>query len=346
MGQDVSLEIAGQISGAKVFGSSDNIRHGRYQFLIKRIFAELVDTDLGKNKMAFWEFKVLKAEANPQVEGDKGTDGKLIDDGTNPNRVGTDCALKINFDGPGARSAGANVKQAILALFNKQDGEISDEEINKTWVDLARRRSVRKGEQIGFDQQKGQPIIATEDLPANPACGMVIDCYTRAKKKRTPNEKGAYITKLIFMCAAPIGTGLNAPAEVMKRRAEIEAMQMDDEDDEATPGAPGAPGVQRPAPPSTGAVVPGMQAVPAGMMQQPQGPRLMTEMQHPMQQAQAPVTQAVPPPPPAPPAPVVAAWAPQAPWIPHPSAPGFFWSDPSLGGNNSVKSEAQLRTGQ
>jgi hypothetical protein len=340
MGQDVSLEIAGEISGAKVFGSSDNIRHGRYRFLIKKIFAELVETDAGKNKFAFWEFRVLKAEPNPQTEGDRDSTGKLIDDGNKPNAVGTDCAMKVNFDGPGGRSAGSNIKRGILALFNKNDGEIDDSEINKTWIDLARRKGVKSGDMIGFDATNNKPLYATEDKVGNPACGMIIDCYTMAKRKKKANDKGTHITKLIFTCAFPIGQGENAPNLVAQRRAEIEATMADD-DDEDTTTAPasgasstiaGAPTVPQPA------TAPGY--------------NLPSTVTAPVV---APVVAAAPPPP-APPAPPVppAAFVPQAPWVPHPSQPmgatpdtRWYWSNPALpGGNNNVKNESQLRSGQ
>jgi len=328
MGQDVSLEIADEIASAKVFGSSDNIRHGRYRFLIKRIFAELVETDSGKNKFAFWEFRVLKSEPNPQTEGDRDASGKLIDDGTKPNAVGSDCAMKVNFDGPGGRSAGSNIKRGIQGLFNKS--EISEEEMKKTWVDLARQKSVKKGEICGFNAQTNQPIYATEDKIANPACGMVIDCYTRPKKKKKANDKGAYITMLIFTCAAPIGEGENAPELVAKRRAEVEATMLgDDDDDDVTPSP------QAPSP----------MAVPSAPVPQAYAP--------PAPQAVAPLPPA-PPAPPAPPPPVVAPFVPPAPWVAHPSMPPgptpetrWFWSNPSFpGGDNSVRSEAQLRAGR
>jgi hypothetical protein len=317
MGQDVSAELAGLISGSKVFGASDNIRHGKYTFLIKRIFADMVETDKGNNKMAFWEFTVLKAEPNPQIEGDHvdypGSSGPLKDDGTKPNGVGTSCALKVNFDGPGGRSAGSNIKAAILALFNLQDGQVPDAEINNTWVDLSRRKSCKKGDIVGFDAATNQPIHADKDKLANPACGMVINCTTMSKKKKTANDKGAYVTKLIWSCAAPIGTGENSPELVAKRRAEVEASSSDD--DEVETAAVAAP-----------------QALPAVQV--------------------APTV--APPAPPAVPAPPVApaVFTPSAPWVKHPTAFGatpetrFFWSNPQLGGDNSVKSEVQLRAGQ
>src|SRR5262249_3111567 len=125
MTQDVSSEVAGLISGAKVFGSSDNIRHGVYKFRIKRIFAQLVEVEGGQHKFAFVEMTPIESRPNPQTEGDHtdypGVAGPLKDDGTRPNQVGSNCALKVDFDGAGARSAGANIKQFILALFNKRD---------------------------------------------------------------------------------------------------------------------------------------------------------------------------------------------------------------------------------
>lgn len=320
MGQDVSSEVAGMISGAKVFGSSDNIRHGKYKFLIKRIFAELVETDAGKHRMAFWELTPIESLPNPQIEGDHvdypGAAGPLKDDGTKPNAVGSNCALKVDFDGPGARSAGSNIKAPTLALFNRHDGEVSDDEINKTWIDLSRRKDLKVNDAIGIDPATNQPILAKEARPANPACGMVINCTTVAKRKKTANDKGAYVTKLVWTCASPIGTGENAPELVAKRRAEILANQSDD-DEEVT--APPANGVQPYAQP----------------------------------QAVAAPVQPPAPPPPAPSVPDVAAFTPQVPFVKHPTAaPGvtpetrWYWSDPKLGGNNSIKNEAQLRSGQ
>jgi hypothetical protein len=74
--------------------------------------------------------------------------------------------------------------------------------------------------------------------------------------------------------------------------------------------------------------------------------------------AMAPSEQAVgapvaPPPAPSAPPPPSSEFAPVVPWVKHPTAaPGttpesrFFWSNPTLGGDNTVKSEAQLRAGQ
>jgi hypothetical protein len=321
MAEDVSAEVAGNISGSKVFGGSENIRHGKYKMLIRRIFAQKVEIDEGEHKMAFWELTPLESKPNPQIEGDHvdypGNAGPLKDDGMHPNPVGSNCALKVDFDGPGARSAGSNIKSAILGLFGKRDGEIPDSEINKTWIDLARVRPLKVGDAIGIDSTTNQPIFSKVEKAANPACGMIIYCETLPKRKKKPNDKGAYVTKLLWSCGgSPAGVGENAPDLVAKRRAEIEAATpADDEEETSSPPAPYA------AP-----------AAPA-----------------------APAVAVAPPPPPAPPAPPAptAEFTPVKPWEWHPSQPKgptpetqWLWSNPAHGGNNAIKSVAQLRTGQ
>jgi hypothetical protein len=310
MGQDVSGDIADDIGKAKVFGSSENIRHGKYKFLIKRIHAELIESDKGKHKMAFWEVTPLESLPNPQVEGDHVdyplSAGPLKDDGNKPNSVGSECAMKVDFDGPGAQSAGSNIKEAILALFNKKDSEISATDVTSTWRDL----SLQKDLNVGDIERvvDGKPVYATKFKPANPACGMVIGCTTQVKRKRKANEKGAFVTKLVWHCVAPIGTGENAPELVAKRRADIEA-SMDDVPDETvtvptTAMAPahsnGTNGAQAQVPPPPPAAV------------------------------------VAPPPPPAP-AVTVAAVFPPAGWYAHPGIPGSFHD------GKNVKTEAELR---
>lgn len=320
MGQDVSAEVAELIGSSKVFGSSDNIRHGTYKFLIKRCFSDLVEMDAGKHRMSFVEVTPLESKPNPQFEGDHidypGTAGPLKDDGNKPNAVGSNCALKVDHDGAGARSAGSNVKAFILGLFNAQDGQISDDQINKTWIDLARRKPCKAGDIIGFDPATQQPVKAAEDKIENPACGMVINCTTTTKKKKTPNDKGAFITKLVWSCASPIGTGENSKELVAKRRAEILANQSPDDDEEVV-AAPAAASPQAVAAPS------------------------------------APAVAAPPPPPAAPAAPAVSAeFVPQAPWTKHPLHFGptlesqWYFSDPAKGGNGKdVKNAAALKAG-
>jgi hypothetical protein len=322
MSEDVSAQVAGLISGSKVFGGSDNIRHGKYVLMIKRIFADLVDTDKGKHKMAFVEMEPIKSEHNPQVEGDRVDyvsptapgSGPLKDDGTKPNGVGTACALKVDFDGAGGRSAGSNIKAFILALFGKREGEIPDEEVNKTWLDLSLTRDLKAGECY-----PGTNIPAPTAKRANPACGMIIGCTTMTKRKKTPNEKGAHITKLLWQPAAPFGQGENAPDKVAARRLEIESKMTAPDEEEDTTATPAAPGVN-----------------PYAQAQQVVAP------------VAAPVVTPTLPPP-APPPPVVVApqpFVPVAPWEPHPTHPGFFWSNPAKGGSNAVKNEQQLRSGQ
>jgi len=321
MAEDVSAQVAGLISGSKVFGGSDNIRHGKYVFVIKRIFADLVDTDKGKHKMAFCELEPIKSEHNPQTEGDRVDyvsptqpgSGPLKDDGTKPNSVGTSCALKVDFDGSGGRSAGSNIKAFILALFGKREGEIPDEEVNKTWLDLSLTRDLKAGECY-----PGTNIPAPTAKRANPACGMIIACTTMTKRKKTPNDKGAHITKLLWAPAAPFGQGENAPDKVAIRRAEMEAKMTTPDEEEETVSTPAAPGVN---------------------------PYQQAQQQQPLSQAPVSPMPAVAPPPP----PMVVQpppFVPTPPWEAHPSHPGYFWSNPARGGNNAVKTADQIRLGQ
>lgn len=319
---DIASQLAAQISSSKVFGASENIRHGKYKFLITNIIAQEVDGEAGKHRMAFWEFEVLEAAPNPQVEGDRvdylGPNspgvGPLKDDGMRPNPVGSKCALKVDFDGAGGRSAGSNIKAAILGLFGKREGEISEAEVGKTWTDLERQRDVKKGQPIGVDSS-GQVILAQQDKRAQPARGMIIYCTTRSKKKKTANDKGAYITQLMWDCGgSPPGVADNAPALVAERRARIELGMAGELDNAPVAAAPVA-------------------FAPV---------------------AAAPVASAPAPMPPAPPvlpsAPL--SFMPPAPWELHPdkqyqgSTPDarWYWSNPARGGDNSLKTEAQLRS--
>lgn len=52
---DISAELAGTIAKAEVFDSSDNIRHGIYKVVIRKIHADRVETKQGKHKFVFWE---------------------------------------------------------------------------------------------------------------------------------------------------------------------------------------------------------------------------------------------------------------------------------------------------
>lgn len=310
--KDISSEVANLIASAEVFGSSDNIRHGKYKFIIRRIFAEEVAIKTGaKHKMAFMEVTPYESLPNPQIEGDRVNNADpsspLIDNGMNPNPVGSVCAVKVDFDGPGAKPQASTLKQAIHALLGKREGELSQEDFSATWEDLARQKDVQAGDVIGFDLKTKQPIVAKKAKKANPACGMVLSCHTAARKKKTPNEKGAYITKLIFECISPPGVGENAPELVAKRKSEIERSAVVEEEEEEMPVAAASIPI-----PANGAPV------------------------TPMPTPSAPL-----PPPPPPPAPAV--FVPPAPWVEHPTSKGWYWSDPSKGGNNQVVSEAQLR---
>lgn len=325
---DISAELAGAIADAEVFGSSDNIRHGIYKFIIRKIHADLVEVNKGKHKFVFWELEPYESLPNPQVEGDRvdyvspsqpGT-GPLKDDGTKPNAVGSQCALKVDFDGNGARSAPANAQAPILALFNKEKGQMSKEELADTWKDISRKQAVRKGEPIGFNSETKQVVLADKDKQAQPARGMVIGCRTSVKKKKEPNENGAYVTRLNWFCIAPIGQGDNSWDKIKERRAKIEAQGVDADDDDEDKPSSSSTGPQMP-------VGAGM-APPSGM--------------------QVPAAPPAPPAPPSPPAPPAAPWAPPQGWTAY-TDPKFFGATPETRwyhNNGTVKNEAQLRAGQ
>jgi hypothetical protein len=304
--QDCSAETAADVADATTYDRSENIRHGTYQFLIRRVRCTPIKTQNGFHKYGFWELTTLESKPNPQSEGDHvdfpNVLGPLKDDGTKPNTVGSNCALKADFDGTAAIMARANIQDAILAFYNKRSGEASKDELAEAWIDLCRLVPLKVGE---YDMATKQP--ATRAKPANPACGVVINCTTMTIKKKTPNDKGAFVTKLIWSCAAPLGTGINSAEHIAKRRAEIEATAFDDEaEDAATPTAP-TPAATAPAAP----------------------------------------TPSVPPPPPAVPVVAFKPAAPWVKHPdPAAQAQGWFWSDPALGGNNAVRNEQQIRNGQ
>lgn len=315
MVEDVTSQIGDLMAKAKTFGNSDNIRCGKYEFLIKRIFADKMES----GRFAIAEFKTLKSEPNPQVVPTGVTVGTQFDDGMKPNAVGSDCALKINFDGNGAKSAPGNLRAFVLGLFGKTEGEVTEGEANETWKDISRSKDLKQGELIGV--ANGQPVYAKEAKAANPCAGWIIRCIAKMKEKKKTRDvkdldpsKREYVTVFTWECVAAPGTGLNSKDEVMKRRAELLAASTDDDDDDE---------VQTPA-----------QAAMAASQQQ---------------------QQAVPTPTPPSPMPAQAApFAPAAPWELHSDpkyqGPGpenrWFWSNPSKGGDNSLKSEAQFRAGQ
>lgn len=349
--EDISAELAGTIAKGEVFGSSENIRCGIYLFIIEKIRAEKVKVEEGEHRYVFWEVTPYESKPNPQTEGDrvdyKGPNdrgvGPLKDDGNNPNPPGSKCALKVNFDGKGARSAPGNAKAPILALFNKQEGEMSEADVAATFRDLARQKPIRKGEPIGFDPNTKQVIYATEDKQAQPARGMIIACRATAHKKRTANENGAYVTKMIWTCAAPMGTGINSPEEVAKRRAQIDmAIAAGDDDEEESTSGNGASNGAPQMPVGAATMPPGAPQMPAGMP--PAG------MQVPATPPQAAPAAPAPPTPPTPPqAPVapVAPWAPPAGWTAY-TDPQWFGATPEsrwYHNNGVVKNEAQLRAG-
>lgn len=242
MGQDISSEISSQIANSTAFGNSDNIRCGRYDFLIKRTFAEKFDS----GRYAIGEFKVLKSAPNPQILP-PGVTTAQFDVGDKPNLVGSTCAMKVNFDGNGAKSAPGNVKAYVLGLFGLNQNDATPEDIDRTWKDLARLKDNFNNDGTPSVDKNNQPVAKR----GNPSCGMVITCIASMKEKKKtkllPPEQKEYVTVLAWECAAP---GVNAMEAVAARRAELEASAHDDEEEVVAP-APmaAAPAPSLPAPP-------------------------------------------------------------------------------------------------
>lgn len=225
---DVSSELSDLIAKSTVFGNSDNIRVGRYKFVIKRTFADKFDS----GRYAIAEFKVLEALANPQVMP-AGVTAAQFDDGTKPNLPGSTCAMKINFDGNGAKSAPGNVKAYVLGLFGMNQADTPETEVNQMWKDLARLKDNLNNDGTPAPGKRG-----------NPSCGMVITCIASMKEKRStkalPPEQKGYVTVCTWECASKLGTGENTAELVAARRAEIESSTAED-DDEVIAAAPALP---------------------------------------------------------------------------------------------------------
>lgn len=345
MGNDITSQRAAAIASAKVFETSDNLRCGKYKLLIKRIIDGMITTRDGERPGTIFELTPLVSEPLPQAEGNMiapdgkivpwGTAGaKLMDDGMSPNAPGSTVALKIFYDGAGARSAPGNTRQVVLGLFNKHEGEVSATDVAKTWLEFFTLRPFKKGEQFA-ELPDGTKFYADRDLPqsatvtadgkvttSSALLGMVIDCVVASRKKSKTNDKGSHISKPVFSNRSVPGMGDNAPELVAKRRAELEDAMEDDEAIETPP-------------PGNTAAAPAANTAPTAPVIAPPAP-----------------TPPAPAAPPTPPAPV--AWAPPAPWhkpagqdayAPNPDPKNnWFWN--GQGGADSVKSEAQLRAGQ
>ncbi len=223
---DVSSELSELIASAKTFGNSDNIRVGRYKFAIKRVFAEKVES----GRFAFAELRVLESQPNPQIMP-AGVNPAKFDDGTRPNLVGSDCAMKVNFDGPGGKSAPGNVKSFVLGLFGMSQGDTSEADVNSTWKDLTRLHDNKNND--------GTPAEAKK---ANPACGMVISCTASMKEKKKtkllPADQKEFVTILNWECTAKPGVGENSKDLVAARRAEVETASVSDDEVDDTPSVP------------------------------------------------------------------------------------------------------------
>ena len=363
---DIGSKLAKTIDEAKTFASSANLRCGKNRFMVTAMRGDEVDNGQAKSEYAFIEMLPLTSEPNPQHEGDWMLEGKLVppgtpgarlvDDGMNPNRVGEPCAVKANFTGNRAVAA-SKMKQWFLAAFNKREADCKPGEIGQTWNEASRQVSgwYVKGWKLGdnvvaFGTQGASEdwvqlvqvgagfAPVTKETPgavwkeANPLAGFIIDCVTSAKKKRKPNEKGAYVGQQHWQCVAPPGVGENTPEAMKKRYAEhmqtiaAAAAAADDDDGSTmlgqTAGTPQAP-----------AVAPVAPVAPVALAAPPVVPVAPTLISVPM----PPTAPAVDP-----------NWPPVAPWEVYNAGnaswmkPGFVWKV----GTTTVISEADYKAGK
>jgi hypothetical protein len=324
--------------------------------MVVNMRGDAIDNGKATNEWAFIELLPLTSEPNPQAEGDwmlegkfvpPGTTGaKLVDDGMNPNRVGVPCAIKANFTSNRA-VAGSKIKQFVLAAFNKREAECKPGEIGTTWDDACRQKAgyYVKGWKAGDNvvpagtqgaKEKWVDLVlagggfvpVTQATPgavwkvANPLAGFVIDCVTSAKKKKTPNEFGAYVGQQHWTCVSPPGVGENTPAEMQKRLSEHASAiaTAEAEDDGTSFLAPAAPPTA-PAAGQTAAPTPPANPTP------PQAPSPPTPPVDPNWPPKSPYEG---------PSPATAAWL----------TPGFLWANPNNGGSNKTISEADYRAGK
>jgi hypothetical protein len=107
----VGRAIFQKIASAKASGGGNLIRDGRYEFTILKLLLE--DKFNGTCFIA-----EMLVESAGEVE-----------QGVEPNRVGSTCSYVVNFDGEGKLSAPGNVKLFVLALLNKGEDELDADQI-------------------------------------------------------------------------------------------------------------------------------------------------------------------------------------------------------------------------
>ena len=258
MATDISANLSESIDAAKTYSSSDNFRCGKNRWMVTAVRGEKISNGQAENEWAFVEMVALTREPLPQSEGDRqgftydgvskvytpGT-GNFIDDGMTPNPIGVPTAIKANFTSNNA-VASAKIKKFFLAAFNKREADVQKGEIGASWEDASRQTAgwYVKGPTLGGNPvPPGTPgavdkyiqlvfanggfVPVTQATPgavwkeANPMAGMVIDCVSRNQKKKTPNDKGAYVCVQNWACVSPYNTGENTKEARVKRLAEV-----------------------------------------------------------------------------------------------------------------------------
>ena len=193
MANALTSKMAALIGKARVAGGGVNIRHGVYpSLLVKKMFFG----DMNSGPCFILELRVHEAPRRIDV-----VEGTVTRKDVEPNAIGTECSLAVNFDGAGKLSAKSNVRAVILGLFGMEDDKVSDDQVEATVNEIC--------------------------SDAQPARGMLIGLSTfpkmvRSKKDLPDNAPGKWITGLKWECVAMPGEGRNSQAEVAKRRAALD----------------------------------------------------------------------------------------------------------------------------
>lgn len=364
---DISANLSEEIDKAKTFAKSENLKCGLNTFMVVNVRGDLIDNGNQKSEYGFIELLPLTSEPNPQSVGDRegfsynettkayaaGT-GKMLDDGTTPNRVGEMTAVKANFTANRNVAAG-KIKQFMLAAFGVTEDQTKPGQIGGAWDDASRQVAGwyvlgwtlagnvvpegtpnAKKQFVSLVVAGGTAMPVTKETPgavwkdANPLAGFIIKCVTKNVPKKTPNAKGAFVGSQTWICIDPVGVGQNTPEACKERFAKHFAQgSMNpsagvEDDDSDVPVSPSQ---------GTGA---------------PSNGQVVAETSAPTPPAPANGT-------PTPPVTQAADWAPEPPWVSYEMLrargdatnlgwmkPGFVWNPTT----SKVLKEADFRAGK
>lgn len=171
MKPDFEISVASENESDK----GEGFRLGDYLLLIKSTILKTTK----RGRCVLLRFHIL--ESRP-IEGAE----------QEPNAMGTNCSVVINFEGEKARSATFRLKLFVCGLFGVPLGSLSEAAFNETATELLREKDGGAGV-----------------LEANPARGMLVRLCV------CPDPR--YGIKFVWGCVAPPGEDQNTLLEARKR---------------------------------------------------------------------------------------------------------------------------------